>query len=113
LTVQLAVKNPLQIPLVFTSLRLLWTFRPDISKDTVISNENTKEQTAIDTQVLQLLTLDSGASQKIILSLIPRQSGELKITAVAFDICGPAPISADQQPIAVTGNESLASVHLF
>jgi hypothetical protein len=102
----MTVKNPLQIPLVLTSVRLLWTFKPEGGGDeAVVTNEGTADQKAVDTQVLQLLTLDSGATQKIVLSLIPRQSGELQIIAVAFELCGPAPVSADQLPIAVTGNQ--------
>lgn len=102
----MTVKNPLQIPLVLTSVRLLWTFKPEGGgDDSVVTNEGTADQKAVDTQVLQLLTLDSGATQKIVLSLIPRQSGELQIIAVAFELCGPAPVSADQLPIAVTGEE--------
>ncbi|XP_059476343.1 trafficking protein particle complex subunit 8 [Neocloeon triangulifer] len=107
LTVQLTVKNPLQIPLVFTSIRLLWNFTPEGS-DSVITNENGAGQDAIDTQLMHLLTLAAGASQKIALGLIPRQTGEVNIIAVAFELCGPAPVSADQQPIAVTGKLPLS-----
>ncbi|CAB3370693.1 Hypothetical predicted protein [Cloeon dipterum] len=108
LAVQLTVTNPLQIPIVFTSVRLVWKFSPEGQPGTEISNETAKEQNSVDTQTLPLLTLDAGASQKIVLCVIPRQVGELSITAVAFDLCGPAPVSSDQQPIAVTGKIPLS-----
>lgn len=107
-TLQLTVSNPLQLPLTLAAVRLLWHFNPE-DGSALISNEMQEVPAVAETQVLASLTLEPGMKQQVSLSVTPRQLGELRVQAFAFELCGPVSNEPTiQAPISVPGMHACA-----
>uniref|UniRef100_A0ABI7XT42 Trafficking protein particle complex 8 n=1 Tax=Felis catus TaxID=9685 RepID=A0ABI7XT42_FELCA len=89
ITVEVAFRNPLKVPLLLTDLSLLWKFQPkDISgKD----NEEVKELVSgepkmIGTEVISEFLINSEESKVARLKLFPHHIGELHILGVVYNL---------------------------
>jgi hypothetical protein len=101
-TLQLALTNPLQLPLTLSKVHLVWSFTTGVEGAITYSNENGEVLGVADTLELESVNIDAGATHQVILSVTPKQEGELCITALAFHLSGPS--SPDQPNILVPGN---------
>ncbi|XP_058429948.1 trafficking protein particle complex subunit 8 isoform X2 [Marmota monax] len=89
ITVEVAFRNPLKVPLLLTDLSLLWKFQPkDFSgKD----NEEVKELITgepemIGTEVISEFLINSEESKVARLKLFPHHIGELHILGVVYNL---------------------------
>ncbi|XP_074057159.1 trafficking protein particle complex subunit 8 isoform X3 [Macrotis lagotis] len=89
ITVEVAFRNPLKVPLLLTELSLLWKFQPkgSNSKD----NEETKELVTcghemIGTEVISEFLINSEETKVARLKLFPHHTGELHILGVVYNL---------------------------
>ncbi|XP_036613610.1 trafficking protein particle complex subunit 8 isoform X1 [Trichosurus vulpecula] len=89
ITVEVAFRNPLKVPLMLTELSLLWKFQPkgSNSKD----NEETKELVTcghemIGTEVISEFLINSEETKVARLKLFPHHIGELHILGVVYNL---------------------------
>ncbi|XP_069885485.1 trafficking protein particle complex subunit 8 isoform X3 [Dipodomys merriami] len=89
ITVEVAFRNPLKVPLLLTDLSLVWKFQPkDVSgKD----NEEIKELVTsqpemIGTEVISEFLINSEESKVARLKLFPHHIGELHILGVVYNL---------------------------
>ncbi|XP_027702747.1 trafficking protein particle complex subunit 8 isoform X4 [Vombatus ursinus] len=89
ITVEVAFRNPLKVPLLLTELSLLWKFQPkgSNSKD----NEETKELVTcghemIGTEVISEFLINSEEIKVARLKLFPHHIGELHILGVVYNL---------------------------
>lgn len=90
--------NPLHVPLPLSDVTLLWSFTCD--KET-ITNE-TKiigSSSPVDLDVIDAILLQPACKQNIVLSLIPRRVGELKILGISYKLSNPVQTTSDPQAI--------------
>ncbi|XP_070190978.1 trafficking protein particle complex subunit 8-like isoform X2 [Littorina saxatilis] len=94
-SVQVVLENPLQVMLVLSDITLLWTFLPSITggdQAQLISNEVTSSvknhlaDEIIQTAVIKEVVLTGNQIQPIVLSLVPRQAGELRVVGLAYNL---------------------------
>ncbi|KAK7505350.1 hypothetical protein BaRGS_00003512 [Batillaria attramentaria] len=94
-SIQVSVENPLQVVLVLSDITLLWTFLPSITGGDpaqLISNEVTSSvknhlaDEIIQTDVIKEVVLNGNQTQPIVLSLVPRQAGELRVVGLAYNL---------------------------
>ncbi|KYO26172.1 trafficking protein particle complex subunit 8 isoform C [Alligator mississippiensis] len=89
ITVEVAFRNPLKVPLLLTDLSLLWKFQP---KDfNVKHNEETKElgvcgSDVIGAEVIAEFLINSEETKMARLKLFPHQTGELHILGVVYNL---------------------------
>ncbi|XP_027953948.1 trafficking protein particle complex subunit 8 isoform X3 [Eumetopias jubatus] len=88
-TVEVAFRNPLKVPLLLTDLSLLWKFQPKDSsrKD----NEEVKELVTgepemIGTEVISEFLINSEESKVARLKLFPHHIGELHVLGVVYNL---------------------------
>ncbi|XP_031831201.1 trafficking protein particle complex subunit 8 homolog l(3)76BDm [Nomia melanderi] len=81
--------NPLHIPLPLSNIRLLWLFT---SADKQITNDmnSTENLKLVETQTIEKIILQPVCKQYIMLYLIPKQVGELKVLGLGYDLSNPA-----------------------
>lgn len=100
-TVEVELSNPLKIPLLLTDVLLLWRFIPvDFSKpnasahdsnvppvtNEVVSIKNPLAEEVVETEVIKELVLSACESKPLHLQLTPRQTGELHIVGLAYNL---------------------------
>ncbi|XP_054840351.1 trafficking protein particle complex subunit 8 isoform X9 [Eublepharis macularius] len=89
ITVEVAFRNPLKVPLSLTDLSLLWKFQPkDFSSN---NNGETKElitcgKDMIGAEVISEFLLNSEETKMARLKLFPHQTGELHILGVVYNL---------------------------
>ncbi|XP_077208643.1 trafficking protein particle complex subunit 8 isoform X6 [Paroedura picta] len=89
ITVEVAFRNPLKVPLLLTDLSLLWKFQPkDFSLN---SNGETKElitcgKDVIGAEVISEFLINSEETKMARLKLFPHQTGELHILGVVYNL---------------------------
>ncbi|XP_020646573.3 trafficking protein particle complex subunit 8 isoform X2 [Pogona vitticeps] len=89
ITVEVAFRNPLKVPLLLTDLSLLWKFQPkDFNSK---SNEETKEletcgKDMIGAEVISEFLINSEETKMARLKLFPHQTGELHILGVVYNL---------------------------
>lgn len=83
--------NPLHIPLPLSNLTLLWSFT---SSNGQITNEmkSSENLQLVETQAIEKIILQPITKQGIILYLIPKKIGELKVLGVSYDLSNPTHI---------------------
>ncbi|XP_044279679.1 trafficking protein particle complex subunit 8 isoform X3 [Varanus komodoensis] len=89
ITVEVAFRNPLKVPLLLTDLSLLWKFQPkDFSSK---NNGETKElethgKDMIGAEVISEFLINSEETKMARLKLFPHQTGELHILGVIYNL---------------------------
>ncbi|XP_042319107.1 trafficking protein particle complex subunit 8 isoform X3 [Sceloporus undulatus] len=88
ITVEVAFRNPLKVPLLLTDLSLLWKFQP---KDFISKNGQAKEletcgKDMIGAEVISEFLINSEETKMARLKLFPHQTGELHILGVAYNL---------------------------
>ncbi|XP_032943236.1 trafficking protein particle complex subunit 8 isoform X3 [Rhinolophus ferrumequinum] len=89
ITVEMAFRNPLKVPLLLTDLSLLWKFQPkDFSGE---DNEEVKELVTsepemIGTEVISEFLINSEESKVARLKLFPHHIGELHILGIVYNL---------------------------
>ncbi|KAM6458286.1 trafficking protein particle complex subunit 8 isoform 2-T2 [Liasis olivaceus] len=89
ITVEVAFRNPLKVPLVLSDLSLLWKFQP---KDfNMKNNGETKEfetcgKDMIGAEVISEFLINSEETKMARLKLFPHQTGELHILGVVYNL---------------------------
>lgn len=79
--------NPLHIPLPLSDVTLLWSFT---CNNGTITNEIMSESlNSVDTDVIDAILLQPSHRQNIVLSLTPKQVGELKILGLSYKLSNP------------------------
>ncbi|XP_076762823.1 trafficking protein particle complex subunit 8 homolog l(3)76BDm [Xylocopa sonorina] len=80
--------NPLHIPLPLSNVSLLWSFT---SGNEQITNEvrSSKNLKPVETQVIEKIILQPASKQNVILCLVPKEVGELKILGLSYDLSNP------------------------
>ncbi|KAM5219682.1 trafficking protein particle complex subunit 8 isoform 5-T5 [Hipposideros larvatus] len=88
ITVEMAFRNPLKVPLVLTDLSLLWKFQPkDFSgKDNEVKELVTSEPEMIGVEVISEFLINSEESKVARLKLFPRHTGELRVLGVVYNL---------------------------
>uniref|UniRef100_G1LTS3 Trafficking protein particle complex subunit 8 n=1 Tax=Ailuropoda melanoleuca TaxID=9646 RepID=G1LTS3_AILME len=89
ITVEVAFRNPLKVPLLLTDLSLLWKFQPKESSGK--DNEEVKELVTgepemIGTEVISEFLINSEESKVARLKLFPHHIGELHILGVVYNL---------------------------
>lgn len=89
--------NPLQIPLPLSNVTLLWSF---INNNISITNEThaldtSLESTSVNTQVINSIMLHPVSKQRIVLSLTPKQVGQVKILGLRYNMSNPVHATLD------------------
>ncbi|XP_025115248.1 trafficking protein particle complex subunit 8-like isoform X3 [Pomacea canaliculata] len=116
-SIQVCVENPLQVMLVLSDITLLWTFLPTITgsdSSQLISNEVTSSvknhlaDEIIQTAVIKEVVLNGNQVQPIVLSLVPRQGGELRVVGIAYNL-GTSSVAQNSTPAPVGNDISLPS----
>lgn len=97
-TVELELRNPLQIALQLSQVHLLWSFLPSDRED-LISNDKADAQdgqaaTLINTGMLDEVLLESEQKQRVRLTLVPHCTGDLHVTGFAYRV-GLSPTQLD------------------
>ncbi|XP_048363686.1 trafficking protein particle complex subunit 8 isoform X7 [Sphaerodactylus townsendi] len=89
ITVEVAFRNPLKVPLLLTDLSLLWKFKPkDFSSN---NNGESKElmtcgKDMIGAEVISEFLINSEETKMARLKLFPHQTGELHILGVVYNL---------------------------
>ncbi|XP_023569888.1 trafficking protein particle complex subunit 8 isoform X3 [Octodon degus] len=89
ITVEVAFRNPLKVPLLLTDLSLLWKFQPkDVNG---MDNEEVRELVTgepemIGTEVISEFLLNSEESKVARLKLFPHHIGELHVLGVVYNL---------------------------
>ncbi|KAL1775313.1 trafficking protein particle complex subunit 8 isoform X2 [Sigmodon hispidus] len=89
ITVEVAFRNPLKVPLLLSDLSLLWKFQPkDVNgKDIETVRERvTGEPEMIGTEVISEFLINSEESKVARLKLFPHHIGELHILGVVYNL---------------------------
>uniref|UniRef100_G1PRH5 Trafficking protein particle complex subunit 8 n=1 Tax=Myotis lucifugus TaxID=59463 RepID=G1PRH5_MYOLU len=89
ITVEVAFRNPLKVPLLLTNLSLLWKFQPkDCSgkNDEEVKELVTSEPEMIGTEVISEFLINSEESKVARLKLFPHHIGELHILGVVYNL---------------------------
>ncbi|XP_029943533.1 trafficking protein particle complex subunit 8 isoform X2 [Salarias fasciatus] len=105
--VELAFRNPLKVPLALSNLSLLWTFQAnDATTD--------EDSEAVTPQTIQEFLLNPEETKTTRLKLLPRRTGQMKVTGVAYELAAAAaaPCAEASQPeplraLAVRGRQDL------
>ncbi|XP_014606212.1 PREDICTED: trafficking protein particle complex subunit 8 isoform X1 [Polistes canadensis] len=105
--------NPLHIPLPLSNVTLLWSFT---SSDHSVTNETnvlerSSESESVDTQVIHSIILHPVCKERIVLSLIPKQVGQVKVLGLKYNMSNPIHAMLDA-PIA-NPSISVAGKRLF
>ncbi|KAG7202767.1 hypothetical protein KM043_009936 [Ampulex compressa] len=109
--------NPLQIPLPLSDVTLLWSFT---SANETITNESKplsceskphRHVKIVQAQVLDTITLQSASKQSIVLFLVPKQVGELKVLGISYKMSNPTHAGID--PPVVNPAVIIAGKRLF
>ncbi|XP_012252846.2 trafficking protein particle complex subunit 8 isoform X2 [Athalia rosae] len=115
--------NPLHIPLPLSDMKLLWSFNKseqepgneiDAAEKTfsLQSNKDSEEQSdPVEVQSIEAIVLQPDCKQSIVLSLIPKQIGEIKVLGLTYHLSNPKQAIVDQ-PI-VNPSISIAGKRLF
>ncbi|XP_066481458.1 trafficking protein particle complex subunit 8 isoform X3 [Tiliqua scincoides] len=88
ITVEVAFRNPLKVPLLLTDLSLLWKFQP---KDFNSKNGEMKDLEAcgkdmIEAEIISEFSVNSEETKMARLKLFPHQTGELHILGVVYNL---------------------------
>ncbi|ERE83769.1 trafficking protein particle complex subunit 8-like protein [Cricetulus griseus] len=88
ITVEVAFRNPLKVPLLLSDLSLLWKFQPkDVNgKDIEVREQVTGEPEMIGTEVISEFLINSEESKVARLKLFPHHIGELHILGVVYNL---------------------------
>ncbi|XP_036179655.1 trafficking protein particle complex subunit 8 isoform X13 [Myotis myotis] len=89
ITVEVAFRNPLKVPLLLTNLSLLWKFQPkDCSgkNDEEVKELVASEPEMIGTEVISEFLINSEESKVARLKLFPHHIGELHILGVVYNL---------------------------
>ncbi|XP_019786000.1 trafficking protein particle complex subunit 8 isoform X7 [Tursiops truncatus] len=88
ITVEVAFRNPLKVPLLLTDLSLLWKFQPkDVSgKENEVKELVKGEPEMIGTEVVSEFLINSEESKVARLKLFPHHIGELHILGVVYNL---------------------------
>ncbi|XP_066208727.1 trafficking protein particle complex subunit 8 isoform X3 [Saccopteryx leptura] len=89
ITVEVAFRNPLKVPLLLTDLSLLWKFQPkDFSgkNNEEVKELVTSEPEMIGTEVISEFLINSEESKVARLKLFPHHIGELHILGVVYNL---------------------------
>ncbi|XP_061255648.1 trafficking protein particle complex subunit 8 isoform X1 [Bos javanicus] len=108
ITVEVAFRNPLKVPLLLTDLSLLWKFQPKYvsGKDNEEVKELVKgEPEMIGTEVISEFLINSEESKVARLKLFPHHIGELHILGVVYNL------GTIQGSVAVDGIGALPGCH--
>ncbi|XP_070308887.1 trafficking protein particle complex subunit 8 isoform X2 [Odocoileus virginianus] len=108
ITVEVAFRNPLKVPLFLTDLSLLWKFQPKYvsGKDNEEVKELVKgEPEMIGTEVISEFLINSEESKVARLKLFPHHIGELHILGVVYNL------GTIQGSVAVDGIGALPGCH--
>lgn len=117
ISLQLSLKNPLKIPLFITDIHLLWSFEPTLGAivdGSIIRTEtnygkeasfNAENNKVVHTKVLPEVTLDGAQEISVDLYVVPRNTGNLHITGVAYKLR----MQVAQPPVPPTENQSFTT----
>nr|KAF6472786.1 trafficking protein particle complex 8 [Molossus molossus] len=89
ITVEVAFRNPLKVPLLLTDLSLLWKFQPKDSSgknDEEVKELVTSEHEMIGTEVISEFLINNEESKVARLKLFPHHIGELHILGVVYNL---------------------------
>ncbi|XP_036275711.1 trafficking protein particle complex subunit 8 isoform X5 [Pipistrellus kuhlii] len=89
ITVEVAFRNPLKVPLLLTNLSLLWKFQPKDSSgknDEEVKELVTSEPEMIGTEVISEFLINSEESKVARLKLFPHHIGELHVLGVVYNL---------------------------
>lgn len=100
-SVSVTVQNPTGVPLPLSNVHLLWAFKaatlkeiPDSEDVNWVENEKVAEkesQLLVETCILPHLLLEPNSTRQLVLSVIPRQRGDLRLLGIAYKINYPSP----------------------
>lgn len=105
------LSNPLFIPLPLSNVKLLWSFERD---GRITNNEEgpRSEEDLVDTLKIESLIIQPVSKETIVLSLTPREIGQLNILGLSYDLLNPAQAPTD--PTASSNNNiAIAGKRLF
>ncbi|KAK2502004.1 hypothetical protein MC885_000630 [Smutsia gigantea] len=107
-TVEVAFRNPLKVPLLLSDLSLLWKFQPQDfngKKNEEVKELVTGEPEMIGTEVISEFLINSEESKVARLKLFPHHIGELHILGVVYNL------GTIQGSVAVDGIGALPGCH--
>ncbi|KAF7386777.1 hypothetical protein HZH66_011229 [Vespula vulgaris] len=104
--------NPLHISLPLSNVTLLWSFT---SVNNTITNETNSETLSeselVDTQVINSIMLHPVCKQRIVLSLTPKQVGQVKVLGLKYNMSNP--VHATLDPLVMNPTIFVAGKRLF
>ncbi|XP_004579627.2 trafficking protein particle complex subunit 8 isoform X2 [Ochotona princeps] len=107
ITVEVAFRNPLKVPLLLTDLSLLWKFHPkDLNgKDKEVKDLVTSYPEIIETEVISEFLINCEESKVARLKLFPHHIGELHILGIVYNL------GTIQGSLSVDGTAALPGCH--
>lgn len=101
--------NPLHVPLPLSDVTLLWSF---ICNNETITNEikTTDNSNPVVSDIIDTILLQPACKQNIVLSLTPRQVGELKILGISYKLSNPVQMTSDSS---ISNSTIVAGKRLF
>lgn len=110
--------NPLRVPLPLSNVKLLWSFTTDEETISIerkanedLNDDTNSKSNIVHTERIEAIVLLANCKQRIVLSLIPKQMGELKVLGLSYDMSNPN-YSVTDQPV-VNPAVSIAGKRLF
>ncbi|XP_024936039.1 trafficking protein particle complex subunit 8 [Cephus cinctus] len=105
--------NPLRIPLPLSNVKLLWSFTSN--DEEIVTNENEMDDSMksfpVDTQTIEAIVLQPDCRQFVVLSLKPKQIGDIKVIGLSYTLSNPTSTVADQ--LVVNPSVSISGKRLF
>ncbi|XP_014485657.1 PREDICTED: trafficking protein particle complex subunit 8 [Dinoponera quadriceps] len=103
------LQNPLHVPLPLSDVTLLWSFAH--GDDDGVTNETERNDSLVDSDVIDAILLQPACRQSIVLSLTPRRVGELKILGLSYKLSNP--VQATNDPPVANSATTIAGKRLF
>lgn len=86
-SISVNLSNPLHISIPIKEVHLLWSFIP-VSSGLCQDNTVSVNSDIADTETINEITLLPDSTKRIILQIVPKQIGELRITGLAYVLAG-------------------------
>lgn len=112
--------NPLHIPLPLSDVKLLWSFKKIEEKQEeneqnsgaqYINNKFETQSSPVENHSIEAIVLQPDCKQSIVLSITPKQLGEVEVLGLSYNLSNPNHAVADQ-PV-VNPGISIAGKRLF
>jgi hypothetical protein len=83
---QIQTVNPLKVPLVLCDICLKWNFEAFLENGSHNETNCEFDLGCVEAETLPEFILSSGATQSIVLKLVPRQKGSLTVTGISYSL---------------------------